>query len=182
MKGLLVFAVTALALLPTLLDAQWGPGQSGINFRSYRRGNYSGLQKPVLDVLNTQGDLQKIWPRLSGEDSSMAPTDVKWGEERLILVSLGERPTSGYTVFVKAIERNAGNLVVTYIERKPPAGQALLTVITSPWELVRAPRVAGNISFEKVVDRGLGSIKIIDLGGGACGSSCGCKCTDGCCQ
>jgi hypothetical protein len=179
MRGILRIGVLATLLLPAFIGAQWEPNQQGINFRSYKRGIYSGLDKPLLEVLNSQGDLERIWPKLTGEDPSQAPKDVKWGEERLILVSLGERKTSGYSTFVKSIERKNSNLVVNYIEKTPPPGMAVLMVITSPWELVRTARVSGNISFEKKIDRGITGITVIDTGHSSCNCNCGCKCCGG---
>jgi hypothetical protein len=48
-------------------------------------------------------------------------------------------------------------------------------VITSPWTIVRLPRVSGNISFERRVDNGLGGIIVIDTAP-KCGCTCGCNC------
>lgn len=174
MKGILRIGIGAFvagaAFVAGIAVGQWTPGQQGITFRSYKSGQNSQIENPTTDVINSQGELQKLWPMLTGEQASQAPKDVKWNDERLILVALGQRNTGGYKVFVKAIERKNSNLVVQYVEKMPPAGQPVLTVITSPWELVRAPRVSGNISFEKRVDKGFG-YTVIDLG-----SSCGCSC------
>lgn len=160
--------VAGAAFVAGIAVGQWTPNQQGVNFRSYKSGPYSRIEEATTDVLQTQGDLERWWPVLTGEDPSMAPRDVNWNDERLILVGLGTRGSGGYRVFVKSIERKDSNLIVHYIEQKPPAGQAVLTVMTSPWELIRMPKTAGNISFDKKIDKGM-PIQIVDLN-----PDCGC--------
>lgn len=174
MRGILRIGVgsfvAGLAFVAGIAVGQWTPNQQGVNFRSYKAGPYSRIEEATTEVLNTQGDLERWWPVLTGEDVSRTPRDVNWNDERLILVSLGARSSGGYRVFVKSIERKDSNLIVHYVEQKPPAGQAVLTVITSPWELIRMPKTAGNISFDKKIDKGM-PIQIIDMS-----PDCNCTC------
>lgn len=154
---------------------EWTGSQNYVKFRTYKDGRNSQIEKFRTTIMNSQGDLQKYWAANTGEDPSQAPRDIDWNSERLIAINLGTRTTTGYSVFVKSIDRKDGNLVVTYVERKPPAGGIVGQALTSPWTIVRMQRVAGNISFEKRVDNGLGGIIVIDTGP-SCGCNCGCNC------
>lgn len=50
-----------------------------------------------------------------------------------LLISLGKRNTGGYSIEIVSVEEKAGQVVVTYRERKPAPGEMVIQVITYPW-------------------------------------------------
>jgi hypothetical protein len=174
MRGF-VFGFLAALLMIGVGSAQWG--QQGVYFQTYRSGQHGQINVPRTVFLISQGDLDRTWPQLTGEPASKAPKDVKWNSEQLLLITLGERPSSGYSVFVKSVERNAGNLEITYVEKTPPPGAPSLTVMTSPWVLVKMPKMAGFPVFRKETSN-YGGIVVIPGGKPGC-CSCGCPCCSG---
>lgn len=133
--------VLALTLLSSLLFAQ-GP----VVFDTYQSGQHGNIDKEQNQVLLTEGAFQTYWKALTGE--SNAPREIKWNNEFLIAINLGQRPTNGYKVFVESIERVRGNLQVNIVEIAP--GGVAGTVMTSPWTIIRVNRTPGNITFNKI--------------------------------
>lgn len=137
---------TLVAVLALTLIAP----QSGIKWRGYKSGVASNVRAESTFILNNEADFQSYWSKQLGMPASGAPRDVKWGEEMLVAVHLGQRSTGGYTVFVQKVERTTANTItITYTERKPAAGSFNAQVITSPYEVIRMDRAGGAIRFEK---------------------------------
>jgi len=66
----------------------------------------------------------------------------------IILISLGEKPTGGYTVEVDYIEDNEGVTNIIVKEEAPAAGDVVTTVITYPYVLVKAKGITDNFNVE----------------------------------
>lgn len=141
--GTLTFAGVASAQLKTGLERQ-------VTFFNYQSGVNGRIETAETRVLQTEGDFQVYWSRLTGAAPSTTPRDVNWNENFLIAINLGRRSNGGYSVFVRAIERPFPNdLVVHYVERKPGPDTMTTQALTSPWTIVRVPRTPGNIRFAK---------------------------------
>ena len=90
--------------------------------------------------------------------------DVKWGQELLVAVHLGQRPTAGYSVLVRKLERRTSNTTtVCYDERKPAPNSSAGSVTTSPYEIIRVERAAGNFEFERSEGRQSGGVVTSDF-------------------
>lgn len=67
---------------------------------------------------------------------------VKWGEEVVIALSLGARPTSGHSIEVTRILHGVGlglshHAFVEYVERAPKPTDVVLSVVTQPLHVVK---------------------------------------------
>lgn len=125
----------------------WG---QGIVWRSYKNFAISKGKVQREVVLQTQGAFDTYWRELTGEPS--APRDVDFSKEFLIAVQMGERPSMGYKVLIRSIERTKPNeITVTWEERKPDPSGINAAVMTAPYEIVRVERKNANgvIVFKK---------------------------------
>lgn len=130
-----------ICLIPVLLFAQ-----GEVRFDVVQSGQMSQITTEQFQVFQTEGQFQTYWKANTGD--SAAPRDIKWANEFVIAVNLGNRNSGGYKVFVQSIERLRGELVVTVVEMTPVGNTT--QAITSPWEVVRVQRSAGNVRFNKV--------------------------------
>lgn len=59
------------------------------------------------------------------------------GDSRYVLLCLGTRNTGGYSIEISRVEEVAGEIVVTYCEKKPAPAQMVIQVITYPWQVLQ---------------------------------------------
>lgn len=146
--GCLALASGASAQLKTGLERH-------VTFFNYQSGTNCRIETAETRVLQTEGDFQVYWSRLTGAAPSTTPRDVNWNDNFLIAINLGRRSNGGYSVYVRAIERPFPNeLVVRYVERRPAPGTMSTQALTSPWTIVRVPRTPGNVRFAKTEETG----------------------------
>lgn len=120
-------------------------GQQPIRWSTYQEGAYGKIKSAETRALMTEGDWQLYWRRLTGNASTTTPRGIDWNTEYLIAISLGERRTGGFQVYVETIERGrTGAPVVRYVELTPGPGEVVAQAITSPYVVVRVARSAGG--------------------------------------
>jgi hypothetical protein len=145
-----------LLLLAGLALGQGGFGQSSIRWSGFKSGDHSNIRTARTLVINNEAEFQRYWLEHTGERTAPS-SDIRWGQEMLVAIHLGERRSGGFSVRVERVERVRPNEVrVSYVERTP-SGVAT-TVIISPWEIIRMERVPGQITFAQRVeqDRNIG--------------------------
>ena len=138
------FLTLVLCVLPIVAFSQ------GVVWRSYKNFAISQSKSSRELVINTQGAFDTYWRELTGEPN--APRDVDFTKELLVAVQLGSRPSLGYKVLIRSIERTKPNeITVTYEEKKPDTGAVSAAVMTSPYEIVRVERktAVGVFVFKK---------------------------------
>lgn len=121
-------------------------------WRSFKWGDVSAIGSAEQKVLATEAAWQSYWARLSGDPAAakQAPKGIKWNEEMLIAITLGERRSGGYSVFVEKLEqKDPRNLVVRYVEQTPNPDSMTVQMITRPYVVIRVRRTASAISFAK---------------------------------
>lgn len=119
------------------------------SFTRIRTQTTSGFDEPAELAIRDQGTLESAWARLFNQvQGNPAPT-VDFAHDMVILVALGGRSSGGFTVRVDAITRSGDGAVVRYTATRPGPDCMTTQSQTSPVEVVRAPRVAGTVRFER---------------------------------
>lgn len=96
---------------------------------------------------------ETTWQRLhNGVVADPAPA-VDFARDMVVLVAAGQRPTGGTSVRVDGVGPEPGGAVVRYTVTEPGAGCMSTQVMTAPVEVVRAPRVAGPVRFDRKTAR-----------------------------
>ncbi len=108
------------------------------------RGHWSGYEDPVRKVITDEETWAAAWDRIHAHVSPSPPApSVDFGSSVIVLVAMGVRPTTGYSVTIQEVRRHEDRLLVTVTERSPGprcrTGQAL----TAP---VHAVQVTGTVS------------------------------------
>ncbi len=182
-----------ITLLLLALASSIGYCQNGIGvdkwivFRPYLAGTMSNVTAERHDVITSQNQFQKYWHDVFGRDPKETPTDVDFNTEELVAIHLGRRPSTGYSLLVTNVERGKSlEVKVSFFELLPQPGFAQGQIVTSPWVIVRLPRITANYVFAKVqgdVIGGVPAVPPITPFPGGCNCQCGCgqigKCTCG---
>lgn len=151
-------SATCILAVLLLLLAQMVLAQTNfVRWSQFQAGQQSKIQGLTTRVLMTEGDWQSFWRNLTGQDPSTAPKGIKWNEELLIAVCIGQRKTGGYSVRIEdMIKKDAGNVIVQYSITSPRSGDMTTQAITSPWVVARVSRQPVDYSFSQVEPRGTG--------------------------
>ncbi len=171
MKAVRAILAASVVAASAVAHAQ-SAAYDSIPWRTYRSGIGARFEHAQELVLQTSGAWQAFCSKAAGYPSPSAGSDVDWGKELLVAIGLGQRPTTGFSVYVESVRRIRPNeILVTYVETTPAKGQAVAEMLTSPWVVIRINRVGGNITFAKRTAQGRPSLS--SSGGPRC--SCGCS-------
>jgi hypothetical protein len=139
----LVLAAVLLAALPQAAQAQ------AVKFRTVVKGDGLSSSIPRQSVtIRGERRWTKLWDTL--DESGDAP-EIDFSRHMLIAVTQGRRPSGGHAIRIRRIVRAGGAWVVSVVETEPSRGCPSTGVITSPYHVVRVPRSARRISFERTV-------------------------------
>lgn len=137
----------ALIIMASLLQAP------PAGFDTVGQGPNSGIATPTATVIRNATDWARAWEAHAGADPVPA---VDFSNDMVAAVFLGTRPTGGYGVEITALRREGNSLVVEYSERRPDPERIVTEALTSPFHIVKFPRLAGPVQFRQVggPDRG----------------------------
>jgi hypothetical protein len=155
--------------------AQLSRYENPIKWDQYMAAEYCGIDKTTTQVINNEAEWQTFWAKLSGQGAQTAPKDVDWNKYVLMAITLGTKPTPGYSVYVESVERTrAYEYVVHYVEWQPQPGQLLAQVTTSPFVIIRVEKTTGTPQFvgRTATQRVFSQPKTL----------CGCRCGCGSCR
>ena len=111
--------------------------------------NTSGYAEPAEVVIRDRAGLDAAWSTLFQGIPGNPPPAVDFAREMVILIALGERRSGGFTVRVDELVAQAGGVVVRYAASSPGRECMSTQMLTSPVEVVRSPRAAGAVRFER---------------------------------
>lgn len=83
-------------------------------------------------------------------------TSINWVQENVLLVSLGQKPSAGFTIELSQWLLEQDYWQVTRITRAPQAGKLNAMVMTSPCVMVKIPKAIKSFSLINPDGRVLG--------------------------
>lgn len=106
-----------------------------------------GLDQEIFKAINSKSDWKQLWreiePRLSRDESMRQPFPlprIDFSRYTLIVVALGDRPSSGYGVSIYSVSEDQFHVDVSAFELRPDTDCVVLAVLTHPIALVLIPR------------------------------------------
>jgi hypothetical protein len=111
------------------------------------RGIYSGFDNPFTTVIKTKEDLQGLWENLSTTDPM---PNINFDDQMLIGIFMGEKPSSGFGVYIISITRESSNILVRYRETSPKPNEMTLAVLSQPFQLITTGKSSLPVIFEKL--------------------------------
>lgn len=112
-----------------------------IEFESIRKGTHGcGLNETEV-ILNSEGEYLEMSERCRIEE------DVNMGQESVIVVSMGSRPSGGYSIEVTDITGYEDKVVIDVKRTSPGPGCGVTMAITDPIHIIRTERITRPIEF-----------------------------------
>lgn len=109
----------------------------------------TGFDEPTELVIGDRRALESAWTLLFNHVQGNPPPAVDFTRETVILVALGAHRSGGYAVHVDAVTRSGDDAVVRYTATSPGPACMSTQALTAPADVVRAPRIAGQVRFER---------------------------------
>lgn len=140
---------------PTPTPTPPAEANGNVSFRTLERGQQSGHEGPVREVLATEDEWTSFW-RAHGSQQMPPPErpSVDFSAERVVAVVLEDKPSGGYAAQVEEVRREAGEIVVSVVTYTPPAGMGTTSVITNPYHFVAIPQGAEPVRFVEETRQG----------------------------
>jgi hypothetical protein len=121
--------------------------------------NRADVQVPLQRGMLTAGELvvrdeaafALVWAEihsLSIQPSPPVPA-IDWTREMVLVVSLGQLPTTGYWVEIESVLMEKTGLTVEYVAKLASRQCSWSTAITYATDIVRVPRTTGPVRFER---------------------------------
>ena len=157
------FASLALAVSLLACDQVTGPNPPAVIFPP--NGNviprlhlgpwmYTGFDAGRRQIITDRTTLEATWATLyRGQDPIPPVPAVDFSEEVVVLVAMGGRPSSGYSIAVNRVQEDGNGRSIEVLEVSPGSSCVTLTVITSPADAVVLPAAQGlPVRFVEVQD------------------------------
>ncbi|GAB5477469.1 MAG: hypothetical protein Marn2KO_09360 [Marinobacter nauticus] len=135
MKRTLVrpFIISAAMLLLAACSATGGPGEGeGVMVRQITQSAYCGLTGPGVAFVRSEADREALLD-VSGQNMATdVVRKVDLSREALVMVTLGQKPTAGYSVGLQSALAQGESLVLDMRVNEPAPDMMVAQVITSP--------------------------------------------------
>jgi hypothetical protein len=101
-------------------------------------------------VIRSQAELTSAWEAMFRTMSQPPEIPIiDFSQEMLIIARAGAKPTGGYCITVDSAVGSRHRVTVTVRSGGPSAGNAILPVVTHPFDVVRIPR-RDEVTFTEV--------------------------------
>jgi hypothetical protein len=108
----------------------------------------SGLQQRQRVVVQEPQAWEALWSTLTSRQSQApARPSVDFSRERLVVVSMGERPSGGYAIEVDGVFLSGGTLYVSVQEVSPGSDCMTTAALTQPVAAVAVPAGREPVKF-----------------------------------
>lgn len=108
-------------------------------------GTFSGFE---VRLVREELEWRDVWARIAGRQlEPPAAPEVDFARTTLVLLALGERPSTGYGLELRALERRGASLFVHARETRPAPDSMQAQVLTSPYLVLAVPRHDGPLQL-----------------------------------
>lgn len=142
-----VRTVAATSSIPTPTPAPAPGGR--VNYTVLASGTNANVTTSAVQVAATQAQVSGLYSLAYGRQTGTPGVPSIAGNDTVIGVFLGQRPTGGYSVRVTGVSAESGVLTLTVAVTAPGPGTMTTQALTSPWTIVRVP---GSFREVRVVD------------------------------
>lgn len=109
---------------------------------------FSGFHEPERLLMRDASAWSRAWLTIHDRMQPQPPLpDIDFAKDIVVLVALGDRPSTGYHVIVKRASRLGEGITVSIESSSPGPGCGGLTVLTQPVDVAKMPRAVGPVVF-----------------------------------
>ncbi len=159
----MLFAMNAMAILsgmcvlllmPIGAMAGGGPDDTRVPFETIMQGSHADRREAGEEVARSQSEYERIWRqtqsgRATEPDVEGGATEVDFDDEMVIALFMGQQSTGGYAIEVDEVRVDEQTATVYYRERRPGPDEIVTQALTSPYHLVRLPRLSQEVRFSR---------------------------------
>jgi hypothetical protein len=109
-------------------------------------GDDSGVNDAGVWLLNSAKDVQGTG------STSLAAVKVDFNTESLLVLTLGQRPTTGFWARINAVQRAGDNVWVQGTANKPAKGDVVNQVVTTPYVAVVVAKIPAGGKVRSEID------------------------------
>ncbi|HSH46524.1 MAG TPA: protease complex subunit PrcB family protein [Longimicrobiales bacterium] len=158
-RKILMMAALALGLMACEVDrVGFGPpleeGRPDVlvpddpEIRLVEASPHTGFGNAERLVVEDPEEWASVWATWTGTITPTPPApEVDFEEERVVVATMGTRPTGGYRIGVSGVERRPGETVVRLFTVAPGSGCAVTLALTAPAVAVAIPASSVAVRF-----------------------------------
>ena len=148
--------VVLLALCVVVMSACANPHPApALPPRSVAKGAFSGITDARQEVIRDKAAFAKVWDELQAQSRTRpSRPEIEFAHEMLVLVTLGQRRTGGFSIEVVNVEVRQNRLRIEVRRQKPPPDAMVIQSLTSPFHLVAVPKSDLRPEFVEVGNTG----------------------------
>ena len=129
----------ASGLLLTACASGGSVSESGVSVRQVTQSAQCGLTGPGIAYVQNESEREALLD-LNGQNMvTGAVRGVNLEQESIVIVTLGKKPTAGYSVGLADASANGETLTLSVQVSSPPADAITAQVITSPCVVLAVP-------------------------------------------
>jgi hypothetical protein len=133
-----------------VLGTEWSRRPAEVSFASIASGATSGITIGRKALVRDSEDWAALWAEhIRGVSGPLPPPQVDFSQEAVIAIFLGTRPTGGFSVTIRRVERERDGLMVYFREVRPAKGVLVSQVLTQPFHIVLVK--TGGVALGRVV-------------------------------
>ena len=139
-KIVFIIIVASIFLSSIILINSKPQQEESITYTVLEKGNQASFRdtKPFISVFTDQNEFEGFYKTMHKSRTPKAePPAVDFANYLVLLVSHGEKRTSGYTIEIRRIYTRGTALVVKAVLRSPPEDSFTAQVITHPYLLIQ---------------------------------------------
>jgi len=140
-------SVVILTACGTTSSTTYGTGKTlGVAILRQIEGSDAGFREPGVRIINNTSELETLGSQLL----SLEP--VNFADQSMIVLALGEQPTSGYAVQISGVQQAGDALFVQGTARAPSPDDATETTLTYPVAAVIVSKVRAKAIHSEIED------------------------------
>ena len=145
--------VASLVVLGSLTiagcDSPSGPSET-LPLTRVTQGYFGAPNPSQRLVVRSQQDFAAAWAAIFSNTSPQPPVpSVDFTQEMVIIALGGSKPSGGYCIAIEHAAGDRRSATLTVRSAGPTASNAILPVITNPYDIVRVPR-RDRVAFTEI--------------------------------
>jgi hypothetical protein len=123
-----------------------------LTLKTVEKGSQSGVRERLQIAIRSQVEWTELWTRHNANKAKPPPPPkVNFGQEMVVAVFLGEKPTGGYAIEITRAAKTDRGIEVGYREQTPAPGAMTIQALTQPFHIVRIPKSDGDeVTFRRL--------------------------------
>lgn len=108
----------------------------------------SGVEMAGRETVRDAAAWRATWTHLTSRAGSpVAPPEVDWAREMVLVATMGQRRSGGYSIAIESVRREGDELVAAVVQRSPGAQCGVIAALTAPADVVIVPRSGAPVRW-----------------------------------